>query len=112
MVSCSCRESIKIYCERLGLSLSEANIETKSSISLLSLVYNGHGVAIIPLSLVDFVNNDTLSIVRIIDPTPRQDINLIHFDDKFLSFAARIFMQKLNEPEKSISIIEIIMIIV
>lgn len=100
MVSCSCRESIKIYCESLGLSLSEANIETKSSISLLSLVYNGHGVAIIPLSLVDFVNNDNLSIVRIIDPTPSQDINLIHFDDKFLSFAARIFMQKLHEPEK------------
>lgn len=100
MVSCSCRESIKIYCESLGLFLSEANIETKSSISLLSLVYNGHGVAIIPLSLVDFVNNDTLSIVRIIDPTPRQDINLIHFDDKFLSFAARIFMQKLHDPEK------------
>ncbi|TKH15615.1 LysR family transcriptional regulator, partial [Bacillus wiedmannii] len=74
--------------------------ETKSSISLLSLVYNGHGVAIIPLSLVDFVNNDNLSIVRIIDPTPSQDINLIHFDDKFLSFAARIFMQKLNDPEK------------
>lgn len=100
MVSCSCRESIKIYSESLGLSLSEANIETKSSISLLSLVYNGHGVAIIPLSLVDFVNNDNLSIVRIIDPTPSQDINLIHFDDKFLSFAARIFMQKLNDPEK------------
>ena len=34
MVSCSCRESIKIYCESLGLSLSEANIETKSSISI------------------------------------------------------------------------------
>ncbi|EEM47210.1 LysR family transcriptional regulator [Bacillus cereus] len=100
MVSCSCRESIKIYCESLGLSLSEANIETKSSISLLSLVYNGHGVAIIPLSLVNFVNNDTLSIVRITDPTPSQDINLIHFDDKFLSFAARIFMQKLNDSQK------------
>ncbi|MEC2351475.1 LysR family transcriptional regulator, partial [Bacillus toyonensis] len=35
-----------------------------------------------------------------IEPTPSQDINLIHFDDKFLSFAARIFMQKLNEPKK------------
>ncbi|ENQ3106299.1 DNA-binding transcriptional regulator, LysR family [Bacillus sp. 491mf] len=100
MTSSSCRESIKIYCENLGLSLSVANIETKSSISLLSLVCNGHGVAIIPLSLVDFVNNDSLSIVRIVDPTPSQDINLIHFDDKFLSFAARIFMQKLNDPEK------------
>ncbi|SFI40943.1 MULTISPECIES: LysR family transcriptional regulator [unclassified Bacillus (in: firmicutes)] len=100
MTSSSCRESIKIYCENLGLSLSVANIETKSSISLLSLVCNGHGVAIIPLSLVDFVNNDSLSIVRIVDPTPSQDINLIHFDDKFLSFAARIFMQKLNDLEK------------
>ncbi len=38
MVSCSCRESIKIYCESLGLSLSEANIETKSSISIESCI--------------------------------------------------------------------------
>lgn len=67
MVLCSCCEFIKIYCESLGLFLFEVNIEIKFFIFLLSFVYNGYGVVIIFFLLVNFVNNDILSIVCIID---------------------------------------------
>ncbi|MDQ0970402.1 DNA-binding transcriptional LysR family regulator [Neobacillus niacini] len=100
MVSTSCREVIDVYLKTLGLSLCEVSIVTKSLFSLLSLVRNGFGVAIVPISIVDFIKEDSLSVVRIVDPIPSQDINLIHRDDKILSYAARDFINRLKDTKK------------
>ncbi|MFB5195819.1 LysR family transcriptional regulator [Neobacillus sp. KR4-4] len=100
MVSSSCREVIDLYFKNLGCSLCEESLVTESSFSLLSLVRNGFGVAIVPISIVDFVREDSLSVVRIVDPIPSQDINLIHRDDKILSYAASVFINRLKDSEK------------
>lgn len=86
---------IHSYCQEKGLVL-ENLIETSTLSTLLSLVEQGIGAAILPRMLLDYLNNDNITAVTLLNPTPSQDICILHRSDKYMGQAAKIFIEELQ----------------
>lgn len=89
------RQLITRYCLREGFSL-DPQIETTTLSSLLSLVIQGIGACILPRLLLENLDQDEITIISLINPTPSQDICVIYRSDRFMGFAARTFINTLH----------------
>ena len=85
---------IRACCEAKELVLDNP-IVTSTLSTLLSLVGQGLGGAILPRLLLEYMRPDNIAAVTLLDPTPSQDICTLYRTDKYLSQAARIFMDDL-----------------
>ncbi|WP_123042849.1 LysR family transcriptional regulator [Cohnella candidum] len=93
---------IRSYCHEKGIAVDNA-IETSTLSTLLSLVEQGIGAAILPRLLLDYLKRDNVSVVKLIHPTPSQDICILYRTDKFMGQAAKIFIQELQSFIQSVT---------
>jgi LysR family hydrogen peroxide-inducible transcriptional activator len=88
-------------CHEKGLTL-ENSIVTSTLSTLLSLVEQGLGAAILPRLLLDYLKRDNISAVTVLNPTPSQDICILYRTDKFMGQAAKIFIEELQSFVQSV----------
>ncbi|TBL75746.1 LysR family transcriptional regulator [Paenibacillus thalictri] len=82
-------------CQEKGISIYNPIVTSTLSI-LLSLVEQGIGASILPRMLLEYLDRDNISAVTLLDPTPSQDICIIHRKDKFMGQAAKLFIGELQ----------------
>ncbi|WP_248924259.1 LysR family transcriptional regulator [Paenibacillus hamazuiensis] len=92
---------IHCCCQEKGISLDNS-IVTSTLSTLLSLVEQGIGAAILPRLLLDYLKRDNISAVTLLSPTPSQDICVIYRTDKFMGQAAKLFIGELQSFVQSI----------
>lgn len=88
-------------CQEKGMKLDNS-IVTSTLSTLLSLVEQEIGAAILPRMLLDYLKRDNISAVTLLNPTPRQDICIIYRTDKFMGQAAKIFIEELQSFVQSV----------
>jgi len=88
-------------CKEKGMEIDNS-IVTSTLSTLLSLVEQGIGAAILPKLLLDYMNRDNISAVSLLNPTPSQDICIIYRTDKFMGKAAKIFIDELQSFIQSV----------
>ncbi|QHW29620.1 LysR family transcriptional regulator [Paenibacillus rhizovicinus] len=86
---------IQSCCQDKGIAVSNS-IETSTLSTLLSLVEQGIGAAILPRLLLDYLNRDHIAAVTLINPTPSQDICILYRKDKYMGQAATRFIDELQ----------------
>ncbi|MGG1556454.1 LysR family transcriptional regulator [Paenibacillus ferrarius] len=88
-------------CQEKGIELDNS-IVTSTLSTLLSLVEQGIGAAILPQLLLEYLNRDNISAVTLLNPTPSQDICILYRTDKFMGQAAKIFIDELQSFVQSV----------
>ncbi len=83
-------------CQDRGISLDNP-IVTSTLSSLLSLVEQGIGASILPRLLLDYLDRDAIATVKLLNPTPSQDICIIYRTDKYMGQAAKLFIAELQD---------------
>ncbi|MCR8645434.1 LysR family transcriptional regulator [Paenibacillus sp. N1-5-1-14] len=86
---------IQHCCQKKGMSLNNP-IVTSTLSTLLSLIEQGVGASILPKLLLDYLDRDNIAVVSLRNPTPSQDICIIHRTDKFMGQAAKVFISELQ----------------
>jgi DNA-binding transcriptional LysR family regulator len=89
-------------CQDKGISIDNP-IVTSTLSTLLSLVEQGIGASILPRMLLDYLNRENIAAVTLLNPTPSQDICIIHRTDKFMGQAAKLFINELQSFVQSVS---------
>ncbi|MCM3270178.1 LysR family transcriptional regulator [Paenibacillus elgii] len=92
---------IQYLCQEKGVVLDNP-IVTSTLSSLLLLVEQGVGACILPRMLLDYLNRENITAIKLLHPTPSQDICIIYRKDKFLGQAARLFMEVLQSFIQSV----------
>jgi LysR family transcriptional regulator, hydrogen peroxide-inducible genes activator len=82
-------------CQEAGVAVHNP-IVTSTLSTLLSLVERGIGASILPRMLLDYLNRDQISAVKLLYPTPHQDICIMYRKDKFMGQAAKVFIAELQ----------------
>ncbi|QJC52634.1 LysR family transcriptional regulator [Paenibacillus albicereus] len=77
--------------------LLDRPIVAPSLSTLLALVEQGVGACILPRLLVDNLGRDSIDAVTLLNPTPSQDICILYRKDRFMSQAAKLFMELLQD---------------
>ncbi len=88
-------------CQEKGIAIDNSIITSTLS-TLLPLVEQGIGAAILPRLLLDYLKRDNISAVTLLDPTPSQDICILYRTDKFMGQAAKIFINELQSFIQSV----------
>lgn len=88
-------------CQEKGIAIDNL-IVTSTLSTLLSLVEQGIGAAILPRLLLDYLKRDNISAVTLLNPTPSQDLCIIYRKDKFMGQAAKIFIDELQSFIQSV----------
>lgn len=88
-------------CHEKGISIDNP-IVTSTLSTILSLVEQGIGATILPRLLLDYLNRDNISAVTLLNPTPSQDICIVHRTDKFMRQAAKFFIDELQSFIQSV----------
>jgi len=83
-------------CQDRGISLDNP-IVTSTLSSLLSLVEQGVGASILPRLLLDYLDRDAIATVKLLQPTPSQDICILYRTDKYMGQAAKLFIAELQD---------------
>ncbi|RIX48657.1 LysR family transcriptional regulator [Paenibacillus nanensis] len=86
---------IRSCCEEKGIVIDNT-IVTSTLSTVLSLVEQGMGGAILPRLLLDYLKRDNIAAVKLLNPTPSQDICLLYRKDKFMNQAAKLFIGELQ----------------
>ncbi|MFE5319345.1 LysR family transcriptional regulator [Paenibacillus sp. NPDC056579] len=87
---------IEMYGFSCGFTL-ESMIETTSTSLLIHWVRQGHGAALLPISLLRSLNDDSLRIVRIEGQVPTWDISLVHLNSAMMRSTAHEFIQEMKQ---------------
>lgn len=82
-------------CQKKGIVMDNP-IVTSTLSTLLSLIHQGVGASILPRLLLDSLQHESIIAVKLIDPTPSQDICIIYRKDKFMGQAAKLFITVLQ----------------
>lgn len=90
------RKLIDTYCIRLGLKL-EPTLELTTLDSLIQMVIKGAGVTILPEPYLDYLNNEHIVKVKLIDPTPERKIGFIYRKNKFMCTTTRTFIDQVTK---------------
>ncbi|MEC0226509.1 LysR family transcriptional regulator [Paenibacillus alba] len=91
-----CRQLIDATCSTSGFHL-EPFIETNTIDSIFSLVRSGVGVSILSKSLCDLKNDDNLKAIPIVNPTITRKVILIYLRGKYISRAARAYIDLVQQ---------------
>ncbi|MFS0723635.1 LysR family transcriptional regulator [Paenibacillus sp. 1P07SE] len=86
---------IQSCCREQGIVIDNP-IVTSTLSSLLSLVKQGIGATILPKMLLDYIDDDNIAAITLINPTPSQDICILYRTDKFRGQAAKLFIKELQ----------------
>ncbi|MDQ1914581.1 LysR family transcriptional regulator [Paenibacillus sp. GD4] len=92
---------IQSCCQDQGISIDNP-IVTSTLSTLLTLVEQGVGACILPRLLLDFLNRENISAVKLLNPTPSQDICIIYRTDRFMGQAAKLFIDVLQTYIQSV----------
>ncbi|WP_284646575.1 LysR family transcriptional regulator [Paenibacillus silviterrae] len=92
---------IQSCCQDQGISIDNP-IVTSTLSTLLTLVEQGIGACILPRLLLDFLNRENISAVKLLNPTPSQDICIIYRTDRFMGQAAKLFIDVLQTYIQSV----------
>ncbi|WP_440113015.1 LysR family transcriptional regulator [Paenibacillus sp. QZ-Y1] len=90
------RELVDSYCRKYGFTLNTI-METSSATSIISLVKANVGGTVLPLPLIQAMNEPTLRCIRITDDAPHRNFEIIYRSDRFLTQSAKAFIQKTIE---------------
>ncbi|MCH5584418.1 LysR family transcriptional regulator [Shimazuella sp. AN120528] len=82
-------------CQEKGITIDSPIVSSTLS-TLLSLIEQGIGASILPRMLLDYLDRDNISAVKLLQPTPSQDICIIYRKDKFMGQAAKLFIEELK----------------
>lgn len=97
------RQSLEDDCISFGMELRPV-IESTDSGSMLSVVKRGIGAAIISCTLIS-QEDEGLKVIKIINPTIKREITIVHHKQKYLGTAARgfieLFMKYIKEKNPS-----------
>jgi len=88
-------------CDETGIAIDNP-IVTSTLSTLLSLVEQGVGAAILPRLLLDYMNRERIAAVRLLHPTPAQDICILYRKDKYMGEAAKLFIHELQSFLRSV----------
>jgi DNA-binding transcriptional LysR family regulator len=88
-------------CHEKGIAV-DTPIVTSTLSSLLSLVGQGIGASILPRMLLDYMNHENIVAVKLLNPTPSQDICILHRKDKYMGQAAKLFIKELQSFLQSV----------
>lgn len=92
---------IQSCCLEKGIAMDNP-IVTSTLSTQLSLVEQGIGASILPKLLLDYLNREQIVGVKLLHPTPSQDICIIYRTDKFMGQAAKLFIQELQSFLQSV----------
>lgn len=92
---------IQSCCHEKGIAIDNP-IVTSTLSTLLSLVDQGIGASILPQMLLDYINHEKIVSVKLLNPTPSQDICILYRKDKFMGQAAKLFIQELQSFLQSV----------
>ncbi|CAG7652478.1 LysR family transcriptional regulator [Paenibacillus allorhizosphaerae] len=86
---------IQSCCQEKGIAIDNP-IVTSTLSTLMSLVGQGIGASILPQMLLDYMNNENIVAVKLLNPTPSQDICILYRTDKFMGQASKLFIKELQ----------------
>ncbi|MDQ0061627.1 DNA-binding transcriptional LysR family regulator [Paenibacillus harenae] len=86
---------IDMYCLSCGFTLKSI-IETSSTSVLIHWVRRGLGAALIPISLLESLRDDSLRIVKLEGHIPCWDISLVYLNSVTMRSIVRIFIQEMD----------------
>ncbi|MFT9847776.1 LysR family transcriptional regulator [Aneurinibacillus sp. REN35] len=86
---------IQSYCHKKAMVIDNSIITSTLS-TLLSLVGQGIGASILPRMLIDYMDHEHIVAIKLLDPTPSQDICVLYRTDKFMGQAAKLFIKELQ----------------
>lgn len=92
---------IQSCCGEKGIEIDNP-IVTSTLSTVLSLVEQGIGAAILPRMLLDYLNREHVVAVKLLNPTPSQDICILYRTDKFMGQAAKVFVKELQSFLQSV----------
>ncbi|WP_199616700.1 LysR family transcriptional regulator [Paenibacillus alkalitolerans] len=92
---------IQSCCGEKGIAIDNP-IVTSTLSTLLSLVEQGIGASILPRMLLDYMNHEHIAAVKLLNPTPIQDICILYRTDKFMGQAAKLFIEELQSFLQSV----------
>lgn len=98
------REQNKSLIEMHGFSCGftlKSIIETSSTSVLIHWVRHGRGAALMPISLLESLRDDSLRIVKLEGHVPCWDISLVYLNSVTMRPAARIFIQEMDSYVRS-----------
>src|SRR5699024_282619 len=90
------RQLIDTYCAELGIIL-RPTLEMSTLESLTQMVSEGIGVTILPTPYLDFLNNQRIAKVRLINPVMERKIGFVYRKDKFMCATTRAFINQVTE---------------
>lgn len=99
------RQLIDQYFTDLDMSITPT-LELTTMESIVQMVAEGIGVTILPKPYLDFLENDQLTTVQLIEPTPTREVGFVFRKDKFMCTTTRTFMEQVREKSLSISSIK------
>jgi len=88
------RDLIDVWCEEQGVSI-QTIMETGSVTSLLQLVKEGIGVTIQPSQLIESFQSLGIHAIPI-ERSPKRELEIFFRNDRYLSRAAKVFMERLQ----------------
>lgn len=88
------RDLIDSHSDEKGIRL-EPIIETSTVPSIINMVRNDLGVSVFSRQLIESIGGNDLRFIPLVDPTPFRDIGIIYRSDRYISHAARSFVNKL-----------------
>ncbi|MDY0407932.1 LysR family transcriptional regulator [Virgibacillus soli] len=97
------RMLIQSYCNEAGVYL-KPTLEMTTLESIVQMVSEGIGATILPVPYLDFINNDKIVTVKLVNPTPMRQIGLLYRKDKYMCTATQIFINQLVDISKSLNI--------
>ncbi len=90
-----CRRLLEQYCLEQGFRV-QPHLETTTLASLLRMVEQGFGACVLPRLLLENLDSADIRTLRLIQPTPSQDICLVYRSDRYVSYAMRTFIKTLR----------------
>lgn len=94
---------LDMYCFSSGFAL-KSSIETSSTSVLIHWVRHGLGAAIIPISLLESLRDDSLRIVKLEGHIPRWDISLVYLNSVTMRPMAHLFIQEMDSYVREVEV--------
>ncbi|CAH1203821.1 HTH-type transcriptional regulator CynR [Paenibacillus allorhizoplanae] len=90
-----CRQIIDLNSSVCGINM-EPIIETTAIETIIDLVKSGAGVTALSRTYLNMYNDEQLTAIKIVNPMLQREIGIIHHKDKYVSQAARLFIDLLS----------------
>lgn len=90
------RRLIDKSCAEIGITL-KPTLEMTTLDSVIQMVNEGIGVTILPKPYLDFMKNENVTTVKLINPTPKREVGFIYRKDKFMCHITKKFIHQIEE---------------